>query len=156
MTLFESRKMRYFNPIDHDFYLEPKLNISFDRVNNRFLISDYGCKTVDEIKPGIYVWTVTDDKENIIPLYFGLFGQRAKNPTLRNRFKQHYSGLRSSLKGKPPTAHWRDCLFPETMCFLEKYKKIDIYFGHFEKKEIDNLETSLIQKFDTPWNKAKK
>ncbi|EPN4935602.1 GIY-YIG nuclease family protein [Vibrio fluvialis] len=144
--------MKAFEPIKHGFFPSPKLSITFD--GDSFQINDYGCSSVDEESPGVYVWTVTQE-QHIVPLYFGLYGLRAQNPSLRKRFKQHHNGLRSSLQGKPPTPHWRDYMFPETMKTLKDHGKIDIYFGMFPVEIIDDLESYLISSYKSPWNKAK-
>lgn len=141
-----------FKPIAHGFFPTPKLNITFDGCC--FSVNDYGCSSVDKVSPGVYAWTIKEDNK-IVPLYFGLYGLRAVNPSLRKRFKQHLGGLRSSLQGKAPTKHWEQYMFPETINMIEKHGKIDIYFGMFPKEIIDSLESYLISTYSSPWNKAK-
>ncbi|WP_341662092.1 GIY-YIG nuclease family protein [Vibrio sp.] len=141
-----------FEPIRHGFFPEPKLSITFDGCS--FRINDFGCSSVDSVSPGVYVWTVRDG-DKIVPLYFGLYGLRAENPSLRKRFKQHLSGLRSSLHGNAPTKHWKEYMFPETIKAIEKHGKIDIYFGMYPEEIIDCLESYLIEAYSSPWNKAK-
>ncbi|UTM56086.1 hypothetical protein L4174_009500 [Photobacterium sp. CCB-ST2H9] len=109
---------------------------------------------LNRVGSGVYAWTIKEG-DNIIPLYFGLYGLRAENPSLRKRFKQHLGGLRSSLQGKAPTKHWEEHMFPETMKAIEKHGKIDIYFGMYAKEVIDPLESYLISAYSSPWNKAK-
>lgn len=144
--------MLRFIPEDYGFFSEPQLFIEFDSEKQKFHIGDYGSKVVDKVSPGVYAWTVKEGDE-IFPLYIGLYGARAENPSLRKRFEQHKNGLRGSLQGKAPTPHWENKLFPEAMKILEHDgKKIEIYFGMFAKNEIAELEIRLINKFDTPWN----
>lgn len=139
-----------FNPQDYGFHSEPKLYITYE--NGRFRIRDYGCDSVDMIHPGVYAWTIVENGM-LTPKYIGLFGATATRPSLRQRFSQHLNGLNGSLRGAAPTKHWRDCLFPAVKeLVIDKGARINIYFGHFERNEIEALEMNLIQKFQPEWN----
>ena len=140
-----------FKPEEHKFYPNPALYIFAN--NDRFSIGYYDQKIAEKIHPGVYAWTVQSQQGEIIPMYIGLYGQRATRPSLRNRFRQHLGGLNAALQGNPPTIHWRDCLVPAARRIVfDQNGMIDVYFGHFHRGEILDLETKLIQKYQPAWN----
>ena len=140
-----------FNPENHEFYPHPAIGIGYK--NNRFYIDVYDEELASAIKPGVYAWTITKETREIEPVYIGLYGEIAQEPSLKNRFKQHLGGLNATLQGNPPTNHWRDCLVPNAIDYLKDGgKKIEIYFGHFNREEVAKLEEQLIQKYQPEWN----
>ncbi len=139
------------DPQKHKFHTNPALYIFAE--NARFSVGYYDKQIAEKIHPGVYAWTVQSQQGEIIPMYIGLYGQRATRPSLRNRFGQHLRGLNSALAGNPPTNHWRDCLVPAARRIVFDQKgRIDVYFGHFRRDEIVDLEARLIQMYRPAWN----
>ena len=140
-----------FKPEEHKFYSHPAIGIGYN--NEIFNIYVYDKKLASAIKPGVYAWTITKETGEIEPVYIGLYGETAQEPSLQNRFNQHLGGLNSTLRGNPPTKHWRDHLVPAAKDYLKDGgKKIDIYFGHFDRDEVVNLEKQLIRRYQPVWN----
>jgi len=140
-----------FKPEEHKFYSHPAIGIGYN--NEIFNIYVYDKKLASEKKSGVYAWTIKTETGEIKPVYIGLYGEKAKEPSLRRRFRQHLGGLNSTLQGNPPTNHWRDCLVPNAKDYLKDGgKKIEIYFGHFNREEVAKLEEQLIQKYQPEWN----
>ena len=140
-----------FKPEEHKFYPHPAIGIGYR--DNIFYIRVYDDKLASVQKSGVYAWTITTEAGEKIPVYIGLYGKTAKEPSLNKRFRQHLGGLNSTLQGNPPTNHWRDCLVPNARDYLKDGdKKIEIYFGHFNREEVAKLEEQLIEKYQPEWN----
>lgn len=118
-------------------------------------------ETATTLGSGVYVWMLRRGEENT-PLYIGLFGDKAKQTSLKQRFSRHVGGFNrahkypdKNNKDTRVSLHWNGVIYPEMLDILNGGSTVEVYFCLFERSQVDKIEMGLIEQIRPRWNAAK-